>query len=184
MDSVDDPLAPWRELEAQREALPLEDQAVFILICVESTLSMHPARDAAGQEYLHAVWDAIGADRSELSTIAEALAQRPDIDDHDELAALLHAVEALRGSREAATWGARRLLDDAYERIPRDGSDAFFPPLADDTAHEVVQDELRWQRSVLASLSASDQAARIADLRAQAQIRGAAGHQGDAPSVS
>jgi hypothetical protein len=184
MDSVDDPLAPWRALEAQREALPLEDQAVFILICVESILSMHPARDAAGQAYLDAVWDAIGADRPELSTIAEALAQRPDIDDHDELAALLHAVEALRGSHAAAAWGARRLSDDAYERIPRDGSDAFFPPLADDTAHEVVQDELRWQRSVLASLSASDQTARIADLRAQAQIRGAAGHQGDAPSMS
>ena len=154
MEWVDDPLAPWGALEAQRDALPLEDQAVFILICVESILSMHPARDAAGQEYLHAIWDAIDADRSELSTIAEALTQRPDIDDHDELAALLHAIEALRGSHDAAAWGARRLLDDAYERIPRDGSDAFFPPLADDTAHEVVQDELRWQRSVLASLTA------------------------------
>lgn len=76
-----------------------------------------------------------------FSTIAEALAQRPDIDDHDELAALLHAVEALRGSHAAAAWGARRLSDDAYERIPRDGSDPFFPPLADDTAHEVVQDD-------------------------------------------
>lgn len=176
MEWVDDPLSPWGALEAQRDALPLEDQAVFILICVESILSMHPARDAAGQEYLHAIWDAIDADRSELSTIAEALTQRPDIDDHDELAALLHAIEALRGSHDAAAWGARRLLDDAYERIPRDGSDAFFPPLADDTAHEVVQDELRWQRSVLASLSASDHAARIADLRAQAQTRGAASH--------
>ncbi|WP_154794562.1 hypothetical protein [Occultella kanbiaonis] len=176
MDSVDDPLAPWRTLEAQRAALPLEDQAIFILVCVESILSMRPARGAAGQEYLHAIWDAIGADRSKLSTIAEALDQRPDIDDHDELAALLHAVETLRGSHDAAAWGARRLLADAYERIPRDGSDDFFPPLADDTAHETVQDELRWQRSVLASLSANDHAARIAHLREQARTRGEASH--------
>ncbi len=102
MGLVDDPLAPRRELETRREAQQLEEEAVFILLCVESILSMYPARDAAGQECLHAIWDAIGADRSKLSTIAEALDQRPDIDDHDELAALLLAVEALRGSHEAA----------------------------------------------------------------------------------
>ena len=174
MDSLDDPLAPWRALKVRRQALPLEHQALFLLLCVERILSVRPAHDAAGQEHLQAIWDAIGADRSTLPTIAEALSQRPDIDDRDELAALLCAVATLRGSPEAAEWGADRLVDDAYQRIPRDGRHTSYPSLADDTAHIVIQDELRWQRSVLGSLSAPDHVARILALRAQARARGAA----------
>ncbi|CAM3264580.1 hypothetical protein OCAE111667_00455 [Occultella aeris] len=176
MDSVDDPFAAWRALEAQREALPLETQAIFILICVESILSMRPTRDPAGQEYLRVIWDLFDGDRSRLPMVADTLEERVDIDDRDELAALFHAVRALRGSHEDAAWGAHRLLDDAYERIPRAVDQTSFPPLADETAHEVVQDELRWQRSVLESLSAADLAARIVYLRERARTRRGVGH--------
>lgn len=182
MDPVDKSLAPWRALEAQREALPLETQAIFILLCVESMIAMRPARDLAGQEYLRAIWDAFDEDRSRLPTLAHALEERVNIDDRDELAALLYAVGALRGFHADAAWGMRRLLDAAYERIPRAVDAAFFPSLADDTAHEVVRDELRWQRSVLESLGTEDVAPRIAHLRQRARARREASHHGDTSS--
>lgn len=125
MDLVGDPLEPWRELDAERETLPLEMQAIFILICVESIVEMGSSPDPVSREYLRAVWQSVDHDRTRLPALAASLGGREDIDDRDELAALLYAVEALRGSHEAATWGAQRLRDDAYERIPR----ARFSPL-------------------------------------------------------
>lgn len=179
MKPVVDPLAPWSALEVEREALPLEAQAIFILVCVESILAMRPEPDPVAIEYLRVVWEAIEGDGSALPALADALESRVDVDDRDELAALLHAVGALRGSQEHAAWGASRLLDAAYERIPRPDDDVFLAPLADDTAHEVVQDELCWQRSVLEEVSVENLAARVTHLRARARTRRRANHEGD-----
>ncbi|WP_277210947.1 hypothetical protein [Isoptericola croceus] len=177
MELADDPLEPWRALEAVRETLPLETQAIFILLCVESRLAICQAPDGVGQGYLGAIWDSLDGDRSTLSTLSESLSDRPDIDERDELAALLHAIEALRGSHEAAAWGADRLRDDAYERIPRVGDDHLFASLGVDTAHDVVQDELRWQRSLLDAFRTDERVA--AGLRERARARCGPGHRGE-----
>ncbi|WP_098464745.1 hypothetical protein [Isoptericola jiangsuensis] len=171
MDPVTDPLKPWRALDAQRDSLPLEVQAIFILICVESVLAMRPVPDPEGQEYVRAIWDSLARDRSALSEVAESLGSRPDLDDRDDIAALYYAVAALGGSHDGARWGADRLRDDAYRRIPEVADDRSFGPLGDDTAHDVVQDELRWQRSILDSLQTVGRAVDCARLRESARAR-------------
>jgi len=132
-------------------------QAVWLaLACAERLVSVDSAdRHDALREALDTAWDALRTGHTEgAAELAARLEERDDVDD-DPVAAATFALQAVAGRPEAARWGADRGIDDAYERVPHQpGVRVAFGPLDEDTASEVVQQELRWQ------LAAADVVAR------------------------